>query len=78
MRVIGIMAAAIADTLGRPEAWVLRRLLPIAATVPGTWFDVVPDEEARAILAQLHEEREGILAWLVKGAVEARREWGLP
>lgn len=42
----------------------------------GKWDEVIPDNEAEKLLNDLRSEAPGILAWLVKGAMEVGRPEG--
>jgi hypothetical protein len=42
----------------------------------GEWDEVIPDNEAEKLLNDLRGEAPGILAWLIKGAMEVARHEG--
>ena len=44
---------------------------------PGAkWNDELPDEEAQRMLSDLRREKSGIMAWLVRGAIDVAKNTG--
>ena len=65
------------EVTGKPILEV-RKLLDMAIerTGPARFFEEIPDDEAEKLMESLRAEKEGILAWLVEGAMQVERNSG--
>ncbi len=64
-----IFIQILSEVTGRPKAELASLLAMFRSVYPGgRWDDVLPDNEAQALLEGLRKEKEGIRAWLAKGA----------
>ncbi|MBW1702823.1 MAG: hypothetical protein JRJ50_12030 [Deltaproteobacteria bacterium] len=64
----------ISEVSGKPEQEIADLLSTFREAHPGgNWDQVIPANEAEKLLNDLREEAPGILAWLVKGAMDVAR-----
>lgn len=72
-----IFIKILSEVSGKPKQEIAELLSNFRKANPGgKWDDVIPDNEAEKLLNDLRSEAPGILAWLVKGAMEVARHEG--
>lgn len=72
-----IMIQILHEVTGKPKKEVRRIVKALRSALKDKTREMDeerPAAEAEALLAKLRTEKEGILAWLVSGAMEARLE----
>ena len=72
-----IFIQILSEVSGKPKQEIAELLFNFRKANPGgKWDEVIPDNEAETLLNDLRSEAPGILAWLVKGAMEVARHEG--
>lgn len=72
-----IIVQVLVEVSGRPVDFVRGLLEQFEKEHPGSkWHDEMPGEEAQRMLSDLRREKAGIMAWLVRGAVDVAKKTG--
>ena len=70
-----IFIQTLSEVSGRPKDEIAEMLKAMRKARPGgKWDDEVPPAEAEKLVNDLRAEVPGILAWLVRGGIEAQQE----